>query len=810
MHRYLYRLRLLIPALVFSITLLLIVFLTIERMREGEKEIIRSITETSHSQMNQLQDLISESLVEGDLDQAKQRLSYAALYPQIVTLILTDADHIVLIANRQEWVAANAAGIPHYDKGRAEKAASLKQAVLITSDRQHIFGYYPTALGIRAGEIRPLQYGTLFVEYDFTDRLNLLRVEAYKTAARLGAVLFIFALVLSFLLHIFITKPVGRLVAVVKDFANGNLNSRARVSGMNEIDQLALAFDEMAEKLAQSQEDLQEQNVQLEEEVAERQFAQETLEEQSQRLEEEILERRQAEEKLRIIFDAAQAGIIMVDATGVIIFANRCVSQLYDFESNEMVGTRYLEHVHPDERETAGDLLQQLIRGEIEAISTERHYLNRKSGDFWGLLSAKRHLDDNGRLISIILVITDITELKKGEQERELLQQKFNQSQKMEAIGRLAGGVAHDFNNKLSVIIGYAELLKMKMKNLDEEAIGRLDEILKAAGHSCDITRKLLSFSRSEVISPRKVDLNILMEDARKSLGRLIGEDIRIEFRLADGLWPALLDPTQFDQVIMNLVVNARDAMPDGGLLEIETANVRVDESYCRKLPDAHPGDYVLLSVSDNGSGMDSETSRHIFEPFFTTKEVGKGTGLGLATVFGIVLQNKGFINVYSEVGFGTTFKIYFPRMVLETDAPEPEEPGTTAILGSGTILLVEDEESLRKLASEMLRELGYNVLEAASPLDAVELCESDDLPHIDLILTDVIMPGMSGKEMSDKILEKRPTIPVLFMSGYAADVIASKGILEGSVHFIQKPFTVHKLSLMIREVIGPRTFINE
>lgn len=799
-----YRLRILIPALVFSLTLLLVFFLTYEKMREDEKEIARSITETAHTQMNLLQDILSDTLVGGDLGRAKQRLSYAALSPYITTLILTDANHTVLIANNQEWVTSNAADHTHYDRALAEKTTSLQQGNVFASDLHHVHGYFPVTLGGQAGEIRPLQSATLYVEYDFTERLNVLKSEAYSNAAKLSAGLFVFALLISFLLHILITRPVDRLVSVVKEFAGGNLKTRIKVSEMNELGQLGLAFNEMAADLAINQECLQEQNIQLEEEVAEREMAQEALQTQAVQLEEEIAERRQAEDKLHIIFDAAQAAIIMIDAGGDITFANPCSSRLYGFEASEVVGSRYVDHVHQDEREASDALLQKLIRGDLVSISGERHYLCKDGSDFWGFLNAKRHLDDSGSLISVIIVITDISELKKGEQERELLQQKFNQSQKMEAIGRLAGGIAHDFNNKLTVIMGYAELLKMKGEKLDEVEIDHLDEILKAADHSREITRQLLAFSRSEVISPHKVSINSIIEDSRKSLGRLIGEDIKLEFRPGADLWPTLLDPTQIDQIIMNLAVNARDAMPDGGLLEIETLNVHIDDSYCHKFPNAHQGDYVQLAVSDTGCGMDSDTLEHIFEPFFTTKEAGKGTGLGLATIYGIVSQNGGFLHAYSEKGFGTTFKVYFPKMTSETGTSATLLEEAATVPGTGTILLVEDEESLRKLASEMLSEMGYTVLEAKLPADAIEICLTDDIKNIDLILTDVIMPGMNGKEMIDRIVKIRPGIPVLFMSGYSADIIAEKGILEGAVHFIQKPFTLQKLSFKIQETLDP------
>ena len=824
---YLHRLRILIPLIVLSGTLLLLFLFTFIRVREGERDILRSVTETAQVEMLMLQNILSDNMIRGNLENSKQRLTYAALSPHIVTLILTDASHTVMLANRQEWVAANATTISHFDKGLAESAGALQRADVSVSGQHSIHGYYPVTLGMRSGEIRPQQSGILYVEYNFGDRVSLLRHEALESTARLSGVLFIFALLLSFLLHVLITRPIDRLVLVVKDFAKGNLDARIGLSGIDEINQLGVAFDDMATELARSQEDLHLQNVQLEEEVAERQLVQESMEEQTLRLEEEvaerqlvqetleeqsfcleeeIAERRLVEEKLQIIFDAAQAGIIMVDAEGIVTFASRCVKQLYGFEADEMVGSRYVEHVHESEREKSQKLLHKLITGEVDHTSAERRYLRSDSGDFWGLLSAKRHLDATGSLIAVVIVITDITELRSAQAERDLLQQKFNQSQKMEAIGRLAGGIAHDFNNKLTIIMGYAELLKMKAAIFDTDERNRLDEILKAANHSQQITRQLLAFSRSEVISPYKISLNSVIEDSRKSLGRLIGEDIRLEFRPASDLWPVLLDPTQIDQIIMNLAVNSRDAMPEGGLFEIETDNVHIDESYCHNFPNAHPGDYVLLSVSDTGCGMDSSTLGHIFEPFFTTKEAGKGTGLGLATIYGIVSQNNGFLHAYSEVGFGTTFKIYLPRLEEEhvISALSHEVPITLS--GSGTILLVEDEEPLLKLASEMLSELGYKVLEATLPSIALEMCASDKSLKIDLILTDIIMPEMNGKEMSNKILEERPETPVLYMSGYTADVISSKGILEKSVCFIQKPFSLQVLSQKIHETVGSLT----
>jgi len=316
---------------------------------------------------------------------------------------------------------------------------------------------------------------------------------------------------------------------------------------------------------------------------------------------------------------------------------------------------------------------------------------------------------------------------------------------------------------------------------------GYLDQIIKAANLSRDITRQLLAFSRQEVISPRVIDLNDVVRDSRQGLCRFIGEDIRFEITLAEKLWSINMDPTQVDQVIMNLVVNARDAMADGGSLLIETQNVTIDKAYAALHSEVTPGDYVQLAVSDSGCGMDQEILQHIFEPFYTTKEAGKGTGLGLATIYGIATQNKGFVTVYSEPGIATTFKIYFPR--CGDLAPAIERDETICQLDHpATILLVEDDDAVRDITAEILQEIGYSTLIAATPQKALEICSSVQ-ERIDLLLSDVIMPDMNGRELSRRIVEMRPDIRVLFMSGYTAEVIDQKGILAEGLHFIQKPF---------------------
>ena len=318
------------------------------------------------------------------------------------------------------------------------------------------------------------------------------------------------------------------------------------------------------------------------------------------------------------------------------------------------------------------------------------------------------------------------------------------------------------------------------------------------ANRSSEITRQLLAFSRKEVISPKPVNLNLQILESQKMLVRLISEDIKLSFRPAANLWTVMIDPSQVDQILMNLSVNAGDAMPEGGSLTIETANVRLNGDDSHIHPKAGPGDYVQLTVSDTGLGMDRETRMHIFEPFFTTKGVGQGTGLGLATVYGIVTQNNGFISVYSEPGKGSVFKLYLPRLMQEPVAEDKPAPLAAV---SATILLVEDEEMLLLMATRLLEELGYTVIQAESPQDAIGVCQKNQ--SIDLILTDVVMPGMNGREMAQRIKAIRPDMKVLFMSGYTADIVAQRGIVDEGMHYIQKPLEMRKLNERIRQVLA-------
>ncbi|SHO53240.1 ATP-binding protein [Desulfopila aestuarii] len=413
---------------------------------------------------------------------------------------------------------------------------------------------------------------------------------------------------------------------------------------------------------------------------------------------------------------------------------------------------------------------------------------------------AKCIRDEEGRPVKVVGVIQNITEMKRAENERLKLEAQLQQAQKMELVGLLAGGVAHDFNNILGVIIGHADLA-MAPLNPSHPLFAHLEAIRKAANHSADITRQLLAFARKQTIAPKVISLNEAIEGTLNMLRRLIGEDIELTWRPGESLWAVKVDPSQIDQILANLCINARAAISGVGNITVETCNCTMDDGYLLGQSDFIPGDYVRISLSDNGCGMDQETLSHIFEPFFTTKGIGKGTGLGLATVYGAVKQNRGFINVYSEPGKGTSFTIYLPRHSGKAINEIHESTAEQVVGGNETILLVEDDSAILNMTTMMLQSLGYTVFSATFPSEAIRLTDEFS-GKINLLITDMVMPEMNGRDLAKHILANQSGLKCLFMSGYTADIIANQGILDEGVCFIQKPFSRNELAKKIRSIL--------
>jgi PAS domain S-box-containing protein len=512
---------------------------------------------------------------------------------------------------------------------------------------------------------------------------------------------------------------------------------------------------------------------------------------------------RGSEKQYRELFDNAPLGIFQISEAGSFLSANPEYARLAGYADPPDLLSRVTDiagqlYVYPEERERYQAYLRR--HGQAKNYQVE---LKRPDGErFWASMNTRVRKDlFHGVVYDGFLM--DITEHKRIEAEQEKIQAQLTQAQKMESIGRLAGGVAHDFNNMLGVILGYSEMALEQIPD-DRQLQTALRGIQQAAERSADLTRQLLAFARKQTVAPKVLDLNQTLETMLSMLRRLIGEHIDLAWLPGDNLPPLKIDPSQIDQILANLFVKARDASGAGGTVTIETGTALFDEEYCAAHADTQPGSYLLLAVSDDGCGMDPETVNHIFEPFFTTKKIGEGTGLGLATVYGIVRQNNGVINVYSELGHGTTFKIYLPAYGAEVRSVGQGRAVLPNPTGSETILLVEDEPMILEMTKAMLSRQGYHVLTAASPGEAIRLA-GEHRGDIRLLMTDVVMPEMNGRDLAKNLLSLYPDLLRLFMSGYTANVIAHHGVLDDGVHFIQKPFTTRDLAAKIREVLDTR-----
>ncbi|MBN2362792.1 response regulator [candidate division WOR-3 bacterium] len=561
-----------------------------------------------------------------------------------------------------------------------------------------------------------------------------------------------------------IVSPISKLVDASKAIEGGDFSFRVKMSRGNEFDILAKAFNDMTTRF-------QDLIHTLEQEIAEKNRAEIALIE--------------SEKRYRDIYENAIEGIFQSTVEGRFIDANPALINIlgYDSRKDLIENCKNIEKqlyvASEDRKKYISDILQN---GKV--VDREIQLFRKNAQKIWVSISTRLVYDDEGNPFYLEGFVSDITERKK-------LFDQLSQSQKMEAIGRLAGGIAHDFNNILTIIIGYCDLLLRE--NPAESTKSALEQMMAGGERGQRLTGQLLAFSRKQIIKPRTIDLNGLITRQHDMFRRILGEDIETKLFLQENLWKIRMDPGQIEQVIINIVVNARDAMPDGGILTIETSNAEFDFSSSKSKAWVEPGKYVLVSISDNGTGMDETVKSLIFEPFFTTKEKDKGTGLGLSTVYGIIKQNHSYVYVYSELGKGSTFKCYFPKVEDEGETESDKNHPMPEVRINETVLLVEDDPGVRNVTKETLASFGYRVFTADNGKEAIETFNTNS-EEISILLTDVVMPNMSGKELAQNLLKKKKQLKVVFFSGYTENTIVQKGVLDKNVRFLQKPYSTKDL----------------
>ncbi len=732
-----------------------------------QARIIQSVQDEAQTVSRQAAFSIAPSLVFGDKETASETLRFTEKVGDLVSIAVFDASGNTFATIREDL--------------SKNPSRPVRSAGDVTSDE-----VFRSAVPIQHAGRR---IGMLVAEFSLAPMRADIR-QMRRTIAAVSVFVFLVGLIATFTISALVTRPIAQMVETAEAIARGEREHRAPVTSGDEAGQLAFSFNLMLDRLSAAHGELESMNDSLERRVARRTLSLEQEIQERQRGEEAL---KRANERFALAAAAVNGAIYDWDIENRTIVWTDGLTRVFGYPLKDVPTEVHWRRgrIHPDDAVRVDAQLAQDIESrdgflvEYRFRSQEGAYL-----DVWDRGRVVR--DEKGRVVRVVGLIENVTELK-------LLEDELRQSQKMEAIGRLAGGVAHDFNNLLTTILGYSALLLERSG--DGPGREEVVQIQKAGERAARLTQQLLAFSRKQMIEPRVLNLNAIVGETQSMLCRLIGEDVRLETNLDPSIAPIRADRGQLEQVLLNVAVNSRDAMERGGRLTITTSNAVLDEKFAREHPGATPGQYTRISITDTGCGMSEETLKRVFEPFFTTKPPTKGTGLGMATVYGIVKQSGGYIWIDSAKGNGTTVSIWLPQVDAEV-APSGVKPlSKTPRGGSETVLLVEDEDGVRKLVRGVLQSHGYTVLEATDADHALRIAEMTTGP-IDLLLTDVVMPGLSGRELADRLLQDRPETRLLYVSGYTEDTVLLHGVRMSGTAFLHKPFPPTVLLRRVREVL--------
>ena len=762
------RLRLYLPIFVFGVFTALLFYLTARQYQyEGSKLEIRTLTKLGENLARAGSRI--EGLLRYNLDGlVAADLASLCVSDEIESAALLDDEGQVLHGSRMAWRGRPAQeALPVFERSRfvAVKASRMPD-IRLSSDGNRVLAYQPVVLAAVPGQIRPTRIGMIVVDYNLSrmraEQQHILIMHSLTTWA-IGLLLMLLLLIA---LNRWLSRPLHHLIEAITRFSAGDYAARVQISGRGELAELAHALNRTAEEVQTKS------------------------------------------RRLQAVLDAAtESAIVATDENGLVTLFNRGAEKMLGYTAEEVVGKQTPEiwHLGPELAARGAALSRESgrqISGFALFSETARQgrcqpeiytYVRKDGTHLTAQLFLTAIRNDRGDIQGFLGMGQDITEHRK-------LEEQLRQAQKMESIGAFAGGIAHDFNNIMSAILGYGHITLMKMAH-DDPLRENIEQLLEAAERAAHLTKDILIFSRKQISYKRPADINEIIRKVSRFLLQIIGEDIDCKTILCEGAIPVLADLNHIEQILMNLAANARDAMPKGGAFTVATERIRLDEEFAARHGYGTPGLYALITVTDTGIGMDDETRQRIFEPFFTTKDVGKGTGLGMAVVYGIIKQHDGYINCSSKAGMGTTFRIYLPVIASASAVSDEEDAAKPPERGDETILLAEDNEALRNLTLSVLQEFGYTVIAVKDGEEAVKKYK-ENREHIRLLLFDLVMPKKNGKEAYDEIRAMTPDIKVIFVSGYAADILRQKELLDDNVALIYKPVLPSDLVKKVRSVL--------